>query len=67
MFKEAKELSEDMRLRAERYNMSVEEIMADGHFNRTVAQAIWDADHGVNMSGPIPIDEYLQWLEDTAR
>lgn len=65
MYRESKELVEDIRLKEERYNMSVEEIMADGHFNRKIAQAIWEADHNVDMMGPIPGDIYLKELRSS--
>lgn len=65
MYKESKELAEDIRLREERYNMSVEEIMVDGHFNRKIAQAIWEADHSVDMMGPVPGDIYLKELRSS--
>lgn len=49
-------LNEDLQ------KMSVEDIMADAHCGREMAETLHDSIHGLNMTEPIPADEYIQML-----
>lgn len=64
MDKQIKEELEDIALHEELMNMSVEEIMEEGHFNRETAEAIYDANHGINMGKSMNIKEFYKWLDD---
>lgn len=42
--------------------MTVEDIMADAHCGRELAEVVYDSIHGLNMTEPISADEYIQML-----
>ena len=44
-------------------DMSIEEIMQDGHFNRETAIAIYEAEHNIGMSEPMSVEEFGKWLK----
>lgn len=42
--------------------MSVEDIMADANCGKEMAEVVYDSIHGLNMTEPIPADEYVKML-----
>lgn len=49
-------LNEDLQ------KMSVEDIMADAHCGREMAETLYDSIHGLNMTEPVSVDEFLKEL-----
>lgn len=47
--KEELDLLEDITLKEELHNMTVEEIIQDGHFSRELAQAIYNSEHNIGF------------------
>lgn len=43
--------------------MSVEDIMTDAKCGREMAEVVYDSIHGLNMTEPIPADEYVKMLK----
>ena len=43
--------------------MSVEDIMADAHCGRELAEVVYDSIHGLNMTEPISADEFIKELK----
>ena len=44
-------------------DMSIEEIMQDGHFNRETATTIYEAEHNIDMDEPMTVEEFCKWLD----
>lgn len=42
--------------------MSVEDIMADAHCGREMAEVVYDSIHGLNMTKPVTLDEFIREL-----
>ena len=63
MDQEIREELEDIILHEELMDMSIEEIMQDGHFNRETATAIYEAEHNIGMSKPMTAEEFCKWLD----
>ena len=63
MNQEIKEELEDITLHEELMDMSIEEIMQDGHFNRETATAIYEAEHNIDMDEPMTAEEFCKWLD----
>lgn len=53
---------EKISLNEDLQKMTVEDIMADAHCGREMAEVLYDSIHGLNMTEPIPADEYIQML-----
>lgn len=49
-------LNEDLQ------KMSVEDIMVDAHCGREMAETLYDSIHGLNMTEPVSVDEFLREL-----
>lgn len=49
-------LNEDLQ------KMTVEDIMADAHCGREMAEVLYDSIHGLNMTEPVPVDEFIKEL-----
>ncbi len=49
-------------LKEDLQKMSVEDIMADAHCGRELAEVLYDSIHGLNMTEPIPADEFIKEL-----
>lgn len=42
--------------------MSVEDIMADARCGREMAEVVYDSIHGLNMTKPVALDEFIREL-----
>lgn len=60
--KEELELLEDIALKEELHNMTIEEIMQDGHFSRELAQAIYNVEHNIGISKAMTLEEFRKEL-----
>lgn len=49
-------LNEDLQ------KMSVEDIMADAHCGREMAETLYDSFHDLNMTEPVSVEEFLKEL-----
>ena len=57
------ELNEDKTIK-DISNMSIEEIAEKGHFNKELAQAIYESEHNIDMYGPMSFSESNDWLDN---
>ena len=44
-------------------DMTIEEIMAEGGVSRELATALYEAEHGINLSEPMTFEEAIEELE----
>lgn len=42
--------------------MSIEDIMADARCGREMAEVVYDSIHGLNMTRPVTLDEFIREL-----
>lgn len=49
-------------LKEDLQKMSVEDIMADAHCGRELAEVLYDSIHGLNMTEPVSADEFIKEL-----
>lgn len=42
--------------------MSIEDIMADARCGREMAEVVYDSIHGLNMTKPVTLDEFIKEL-----
>lgn len=53
---------EKISLNEDLQKMSVEDIMADAHCGRETAEVLYDSFHGLNMTEPVSVDEFIKEL-----
>lgn len=53
---------EKISLNEDLQKMTVEDIMADAHCGREMAETLYDSIHGLNMTEPISVGEFLKEL-----